>query len=84
MEVINRSCRSRVSDKTIIKLARTLDVEACRLIYPQTEEARLLCLAVDEGCVALGKREELLRAAGLDGAGIAGAFLKDPVSRKIP
>jgi transcriptional regulator with XRE-family HTH domain len=34
-------CRSWVSDKTIIKLARTLDVEAYQLIYPQTEEARL-------------------------------------------
>jgi 1-deoxy-D-xylulose-5-phosphate synthase len=35
--------------------------------------ARLACLAVDEGYAALGKRDELLRENGLDGAGIASA-----------
>jgi transcriptional regulator with XRE-family HTH domain len=34
-------CRSWVSDKSIIKLARALKVEAYQLLYPQGEAGRL-------------------------------------------
>lgn len=35
------SCRSWVSDKTIVKLARALRVEAYQLLFPQSEDDRL-------------------------------------------
>jgi len=34
-------CRTWVSDKTIVKIARTLNVEAYQLLFPQTEAEKL-------------------------------------------
>jgi 1-deoxy-D-xylulose-5-phosphate synthase len=54
---------------------------AAALALREKCETRLACLAADEGYTALGKREELLRANGLDGTGIAAAayaVLKTP------
>jgi DNA-binding XRE family transcriptional regulator len=34
-------CRTWVSDKTIVKLARSLKVEAFQLLFPQTEAEKL-------------------------------------------
>ena len=39
-------CRTWVSDKTIVKLARALNIEAYQLLFPQTEAEKLYPIKV--------------------------------------
>jgi transcriptional regulator with XRE-family HTH domain len=39
-------CRTWVSDKTIVKIARALNVEAYQLLFPQTEAEKLFPVKV--------------------------------------
>ena len=39
-------CRTWVSDKTIVKIARALNIEAYQLLYPQTEAEKLFPVKV--------------------------------------
>jgi hypothetical protein len=39
-------CRTWVSDKTIVKIARAFSIEAYQLLYPQTEAEKLFPVKV--------------------------------------